>query len=143
LQVHYYRAAAVADHLRALLAGGTVDVIHATLIRMLPYVWNIHHPPVVVDLIDSLSLNLADRRTQVRGPKRLGYELEYGRVQAYEQAVVRHFPALVLSSPADKEALGGGDQITVIPNGVDIERFPFHGPAGRDPATLVFTGNMG
>jgi sugar transferase (PEP-CTERM/EpsH1 system associated) len=143
LQVHYYRAAAVADHLRALLAGGAYDVIHATLIRMLPYVWNIHRPPVVVDLIDSLSLNLADRRTQVRGPKRLGYELEYGRVQAYERAVVRHFPALVLSSPADKEALGGGDQITVIPNGVDIERFPFHGPAGRDPATLVFTGNMG
>jgi sugar transferase (PEP-CTERM/EpsH1 system associated) len=143
LQVHYYRAAAVADQLRALLAGGTYDVIHATLIRMLPYVWNLRRPPVVVDLIDSLSLNLADRRTQVRGPKRLGYELEYGRVQAYERAVVRHFPALVLSSPADKEALGGGDHITVIPNGVDIDRFPFQGPEGRDPATLVFTGNMG
>lgn len=143
LQVQYYRAAAVAEQLRALLAGGTYDVIHATLIRMLPYVWNLPRPPVVVDLIDSLSLNLADRRTQVRGPKRLGYELEYGRVRAYERAVVRHFPALVLSSPADKEALGGGDHITVIPNGVDIERFPFHGPQGRAPATLVFTGNMG
>jgi glycosyltransferase involved in cell wall biosynthesis len=110
---------------------------------MLPYVWNIRHPPVVVDLIDSLGLNLADRRTQVGGPKRLGYELEYRRVLAYERAVVAHFPALVLSSPADKEALGNGDHITVIPNGVDIERFPFHGPEGRDSATLVFTGNMG
>jgi sugar transferase (PEP-CTERM/EpsH1 system associated) len=143
LQVHYYRAAAAAAQLQALLADGAFDVIHATLIRMLPYVWNIRRPPVVVDLIDSLSLNLADRRLQVGGPKRLGYELEYRRVQSYERAVATHFPALVLSSPADKEALGGGDHITVIPNGVDIERFPFQGPAGRDPATLVFTGNMG
>ncbi len=143
LQVHYYRAAAAADQLRALLAGGSYDVVHATLIRMLPYVWNIRRPPVVVDLIDSLGLNLADRRTQVSGPKRLAYEVEYRRVLAYERAVAAHFPALVLSSPADKEALGGGDHITVIPNGVDIERFPFHGPDGREPATLVFTGNMG
>src|SRR5205823_3044256 len=33
--------------------------------------------------------------------------------------------------------------ISVIPNGVDLERFPFHEQQGRDSATLVFTGNMG
>jgi len=143
LQVQYYRSAAVHAKLAALLAQEPFDVLHATLIRVLPYVWKLRRPPVVVDLIDSLTLNLADRRDQVRGPKRLGYELEYRRVRRYEQAVVRHFPALVVTTEADRQDLGGGEQITVIPNGVDLDRFAFRGPDGRDPATLIFTGNMG
>jgi glycosyltransferase involved in cell wall biosynthesis len=69
--------------------------------------------------------------------------LEYRRVRQYEQAVVRHFPALVVTTEADRQDLGGGAHITVIPNGVDLERFPFRNGAGRDPATLIFTGNMG
>lgn len=142
LQVRYYQAPAFTRQLAALLAGDRFDVIHATLIRMLPYVWGIATPPVAVDLIDSLSLNLADRRNQVRGVKRVAYELEYRRVCAYERAVVRHFPALVVSSPADQQELGGTG-IAVIPNGVDVDRFAFGGAAGRDPATLIFTGNMG
>src|SRR5438552_16129573 len=80
MQVHYYRAAQFRRQLHTLLAGEPFDVVHATLIRMLPYVWNLQDPPVVVDLIDSLSLNLADRRDQVRGPKRLAYHLEYRHV---------------------------------------------------------------
>ncbi len=164
MQVSYYRAAQFKRQLRTALTGERFDVVHTTLIRMLPYVWTLKDPPVVVDLIDSLSLNLADRRAQVRGPKRLGYEIEYRRVRDYERAVVAHFPALIVSSAADHEILSGKgsgirDQgsvsksrslipdprspITVIPNGVDLERFPFHEQMGRDSDTLVFTGNMG
>ncbi len=172
MQVSYYRAAQFKQQLRTALTGERYDVVHTTLIRMLPYVWTLKDPPVVVDLIDSLSLNLADRRAQVRGPKRLGYEIEYRRVREYERAVVAHFPALIVSSAADREILVGsrvrdegvGTQwseaksrapllphpspysllpITVIPNGVDLERFPFHEQMGRDSDTLVFTGNMG
>jgi sugar transferase (PEP-CTERM/EpsH1 system associated) len=142
MQVRYYRTRTFRRRLAALLAEERFDVIHATLIRMLPYVWQVADVPVVVDLIDSLSLNLEARRLQVGGLKRLAYEVEYRRVRKYERSVVGHFPALVVSSPADQQVLGG-DNITVIPNGVDLERFPFRGPAGRDAATLVFTGNMG
>ncbi len=31
----------------------------------------------------------------------------------------------------------------MLPNGVDETRFPFCDPAGREPQTLVFVGNMG
>jgi sugar transferase (PEP-CTERM/EpsH1 system associated) len=143
LQVHYYRSAAARQRLAAVLAAGHFDVIHATLIRVLPYVWGVPHPPVVADLIDSLTLNLAGRRRQVRGPMRLGYELEYRRVRQYEQAVVRRFPALVVTAEADRQDLGGGAHISVIPNAVDLDHFVFHGAEGRAPATLIFTGNMG
>ena len=148
LQVRYYSSGTFRRQLRATLEAEQFDVVHATLIRMLPYVWDLRSPPVVVDLIDSLSLNLAARFRGARGLKRLAYRLEYRRVRAYERDVVRHFPELVISSPADRHALaslGGvsGDHITVIPNGVDVDSFPFQGEGGRETETLVFTGNMG
>jgi sugar transferase (PEP-CTERM/EpsH1 system associated) len=148
LQVRYYASNAFKRQLRATLEVEHFDVVHATLIRMLPYVWDLQGPPVVVDLIDSLSLNLSARFREARGLKRLAYGLEYKRVRAYERAVVRHFPELVVSSPADRQVLtsqGGmkSDNIKVIPNGVDVDRFPFQGQEGREPETLVFTGNMG
>src|SRR6476469_3648166 len=121
LQVRYYQTAAIRRRLAEVLAQGRFDAVHATLIRMLPYVWRLPQPPVVVDLIDSLTLNLEARRSQTRGVKRLAFEEEYRRVRAYERAVVRHFPAHGVSSPADREALGGA-RILVITNGVDVDR---------------------
>jgi glycosyltransferase involved in cell wall biosynthesis len=143
LQVLYYHEPKFQEKLGEVLANTDFDVVHATLIRMLPYVWGRSHIPVAVDLIDSLGLNLAARRKQVGGIKRMGYEVEYRRVRRYEAAVVRHFPALAVSSEADKRALGGRANVRVIPNGVDLEQFTFQGAEGREPATLVFTGNMG
>lgn len=142
-QVRYYNTPALQPQLDGLLASERFDVVHVSLIRMLPYVWGLRNQPVVVDLIDSLALNLDARREQVAGPLRIAYNLEYRRVRAYEQAVVGRFSALVVSSPADAERLGDGGHVTVIPNGVDLERFSFRGAEGRDEATLVFTGNLG
>ncbi|HYO48300.1 MAG TPA: glycosyltransferase [Chloroflexia bacterium] len=143
LQVLYYHEPKFQERLEEILTSQDFDVVHATLIRMLPYVWSRSGPPVAVDLIDSLGLNLAARRKQVGGIKRMGYELEYRRVRRYESAVVRRFPALVVSSEADRRALGGRSNVKVRPNGVDLEQFAFQGAEGREPATLVFTGNMG
>src|SRR5207248_4828616 len=144
--VSYYRSSAFRRLLEKTLTEQDFDAVHVALIRMLPYVWNsslaARHPSLTVDLIDSLTLNLEDRRHNISGPGRLAFEVEYRRVRAYERAVVQHFPALAVSSPADKEALGGGDNITIIPNGVDLDRFPFRPADGRDEGTLVFTGNM-
>ncbi len=142
LQVCYYQTAAVQQQLAQTLAGGTVDVVHATLIRMLPYVWALDQPPVLVDLIDSLSLNLASRSRQMHGLRRVAYALEYRRVQAYERAAVRHFPTLVVQSRADQQRLDSS-HVSLLPSGVDAERFPFCDPAGRETQTLVFVGNMG
>lgn len=142
LQVSYFRSGEFRRTLDSLLTNGAFDVVHATLIRILPYVWHTQDTPVAVDLIDSLTLNLQDRRSKVRWPLRLGYEMEYARVKSYEREVVRHFPGLVVSSPADRQVLGS-DKVAVIPNGVDLDRFPYYSQEGRDPATVIFTGNMG
>jgi glycosyltransferase involved in cell wall biosynthesis len=135
---------------------------------MAPYIWPRSEPPAVLDLIDSLTLNLESRRKQASGLMRLAYELEYRRMGSYERAAVNRFPALLVTSQADADALGEGirgwgsgisnnspdhtnpqpptpgpSKIHVLPMGVDLDRFPFRGIGGREPATLIFTGNMG
>lgn len=146
LQVRYYHSGAFASRLAALLSHERFDALHVTLLRMLPYVEGakglLGDTPVVVDLIDSLTLNLESRRTQVTGVKRWAYELEYRRVRTYERDVVSQRKNLIVSSPADQQ-LFGGDQVAVIPNGVDVDAFRFQGQEGRSRETLIFTGNMG
>ncbi|WNG48582.1 glycosyltransferase [Archangium minus] len=142
LQVEYHRSSRFERTLSTVLARGRFDALHVSLIRMLPYVWNlVGKQVIVVDLIDSMSLNLLSRRNEARGPMRLAYDLEYRRVRDYERAVVQRFPSLVISSPIDQQLLGG-PHIQVNPNGVDLEKFQFRGLEGRNPATLIFTGNM-
>ncbi|MFY0523476.1 glycosyltransferase [Archangium gephyra] len=142
LQVEYHRSSRFERTLSTVLANGKFDAIHVSLIRMLPYVWNlVGQRVIVVDLIDSMSLNLLSRRNEARGAMRLAYGLEYRRVRDYERAVVQRFPSLVISSPIDRRLLGS-PHILVNPNGVDVEKFQFRGAEGREPATLIFTGNM-
>ncbi|MBN1207377.1 MAG: glycosyltransferase [Myxococcaceae bacterium] len=142
LQVQYHRSSRFKRTLAAVLAEGKFDAIHTSLIRMLPYVWELaREQAVVVDLIDSMSLNLLSRRNEARGLMRLAYGLEYRRARRYERAVIQHFPSLVISSPIDRQFLGSS-RIHVNPNGVDLEKFQFRGPEDREPATLIFTGNM-
>ena len=142
LQVQFYKSANFRARLKELLSSDSFDVVHAVLVRMVPYVWDICDPPVVVDLIDSQTLNLADRRTQTRGITRLAYDLEYRRMRSYERGVSRHFPALVVTSEADRRELAA-PHVTVLPNGVDVARFAFSGTQGREERSLIFTGNMG
>jgi polysaccharide biosynthesis protein PslH len=142
LQVSYYRTARFRQMLDSVLAADKYDAIHVSLIRMAPHVWDLvaGRVPVVLDLVDCISLNLMSRRDERRGPARALYGLEYRRVRDYERAVASHFPRLVISSPVDRAVLG--DRAHVIPNGVDLDAFPFQGPDDRRRQTLIFTGNM-
>lgn len=143
LQVAWYRHPAFQRRVGEVLREGRFDAVHVSLLRMLPCVRGLPGlPPVVVDLVDSLALNLAERRRRARGVWRWVYGLEGERVARYEREVARRFPRLVVSSPEDARWLGGAG-VEVLPNGVDVEAFPFQGPQGRAPGHLLFTGNMG
>jgi polysaccharide biosynthesis protein PslH len=143
LQVRYFASSRYRTLLLELLGEEKYDLVHVALIRMLPYVWHLSEVPVVVDLIDSLALNLSARAEGAPVPWRLLYRLEWGRVRRYERAAASRFPALFVSSETDHAAIGGRGRVRVVPNGVDVERFAFRPQEGRAPQTLVFTGNMG
>jgi sugar transferase (PEP-CTERM/EpsH1 system associated) len=129
-----------------LIAEGDFDVVHvehlraAALVRRLP-----RRTPRVFDAVDSISLLL--RRTlrsshSVR--QRLTAAVELARTRRFEAAMLREFDKTLVTSPEDQRVLSAltpGSDITVVPNGVDLDYFrPL--PGSHDPATLVFSGKM-
>jgi glycosyltransferase involved in cell wall biosynthesis len=64
-------------------------------------------------------------------------------MRRFEPRVMRNFDRVLVSSPADRDALerGGKNGVAVIPNGVDAAYFAFH-EAPRENDTIVFLGKM-
>jgi glycosyltransferase involved in cell wall biosynthesis len=59
----------------------------------------------------------------------------------YEQALTKLYDRLVVASPADLTAIGEYNNLSVVPNGVDVKANPyFAGP--RERQSIVFSGTM-
>jgi glycosyltransferase involved in cell wall biosynthesis len=68
--------------------------------------------------------------------------LEAGRLLRYERRLCASVEGASVVSSVDRDAIGATARLGVVPNGVDLGRLPFE-RGGRDPATVVLTGNMG
>jgi len=117
------------------------DVLHVTLARMAPYMparapFHRH-----LDLVDSLALNMRTRAAAHRGPARAAFAAESRLMLAYEARVAASADSCSVVSEADREMPGLGGA-AVIPNGVDLDAFPFAAAQEREPV-LVFFGNLG
>jgi sugar transferase (PEP-CTERM/EpsH1 system associated) len=141
LQVLYFLSPQLRAAVEGALAREHYDVLQAMTIRVAPAVFGAGNVPVVVDFMDSYAANIATRRELVGPVARRLYDLEFARVARYERDVARRAAGSIVIAELDREAIGG-PRLSVIPNGVDTTALNFH--AGeRDPATLIFTGNMG
>jgi polysaccharide biosynthesis protein PslH len=140
-QVSLYRHHGMRRALRDVVAGGGFDLVHAQLARMAPHVEDLQAPRFV-DLVDALSLSTRRRSLQHRGPLRWLTSLEAGRLLRYEQRLCASVEGVSVVSSVDRDAIGATARLGVVPNGVDLGQLPFE-RKGRDPATVVLTGNMG
>ncbi len=140
-QVSLYRHPRMGKALREAIAGGGFDLVHAQLARMAPHVEDL---PLArfVDLVDALSLSTRRRSLQHRGPLRWLTGLEAERLLRHERRICATMEGASVVSRVDREAIGDSARLGVVPNGVDLGELSFD-RAGRDPATVVFTGNMG
>jgi sugar transferase (PEP-CTERM/EpsH1 system associated) len=140
-QVSLYAQPQMWRTLREVVAGEGFDLVHAQLARMAPYV---ETSPAArfVDLVDALSLSTRRRSAQHRGPARWLTALEAGRLLRYERRLCASVEGASVASKVDRDAIGETTRLSVVPNGVDLSSLPFES-AGRDPATIVLTGNMG
>lgn len=118
------------------------DIAHVQLARMAPYLSELRSLPRVVDLVDALSLNMQRRARHDRGPWRWVARLEARRLGRYERAICDSVDQALVGSPVDRDALGAPPKLAVVTSGVDLAEFPYQ-QAGREPGTMIFSGNMG
>lgn len=161
LQTALYETPAMRRAIGGILANRRHDVVHVQLARMARHCEG-STAPVVVDLIDALSLNMERRASRDSGPARFVAALEAKRLRRYEQWLCRTFAHATVVSEVDRAAIGDFANLTINPNGVVTERLPPNGvvterlpangvdgePASatrlpRVPECIAFTGNLG
>jgi polysaccharide biosynthesis protein PslH len=76
--------------------------------------------------------------------RRLAYKLEAAKMVRYERREVRRFHSIIAVSDHDRKQMleMGASEITVVPTGVDTQKYQVVPPATADPPRIVFTGSM-
>lgn len=155
LQLHYWYAPQMQRKINDILAHEQFELIHAHLFRMGQYVAAVEGPAKVLDLCDSLALNLS-RRAELESnpwlakikldctPKRFLVKLEEKRVRRYEVDIMKSFDSGTVVARFDRDYLLKQDNrldLSIVPMGVDLEYFQPNAAVASAPV-LLFTGTM-
>ena len=155
LQLHYWYAPQMQRRINELLAQERFELIHAQLFRMGQYVTEVQGPAKVLDLCDSLALNLS-RRAELESnpwlakikldctPKRFLVKLEEKRVRRYEVDIMKAFDCGTVVARFDRDYLLAQDDtlnLSIVPMGVDLGYFQPN-PITESAPMLLFTGTM-
>jgi sugar transferase (PEP-CTERM/EpsH1 system associated) len=138
-QVLYYKSRPFKMALEDLLAGGEFDLLHVHMLRIAEYGLS-YKIPKILEMIDSMDLNIQRRVSQESFPLSWLLGLELRRLRRYEAPAVRRYGRGVVVSALDRRHVGE-DNVVDIPLGVDLQRFR---PVLRltKRKTIVFTGSM-
>ncbi|HEV2731171.1 MAG TPA: glycosyltransferase family 4 protein [Terriglobales bacterium] len=77
--------------------------------------------------------------------RKLSYSLEAARMSRYERRTLGRFHHIIAVSEHDRQQLlemDPGCEITVVPTGVDTQKFQVAPPSSATPPRIVFTGSM-
>lgn len=126
LQVHYWYSPQMQRKINQLLHEEDFELVHAQLFRMGQYVVNADGMLKVLDLCDSLALNLSRRADLDCTPKRFLVRLEEKRVRRYEVDIMKSFDSGTVVANFDRDYLLNQDEnlkLSVVPMGVDLKYF--------------------
>lgn len=142
LQVHYWFSPQMQRKINKLIAEEHYELIHAQLFRMGQYVTDVKGTTKVLDLCDSLALNLSRRAELDCTPKRFLVKLEEKRVRRYEVQIMKAFHSGTVVANFDRDYLLNQDDslnLSVVPMGVDLKYFR---PQQYDRTEVVEIDNM-
>jgi glycosyltransferase involved in cell wall biosynthesis len=83
--------------------------------------------------------------TEQSALRKLSYRIEAGKMAAYETRTLQRFQHVIAVSDHDRKemlALAPGCSITVVPTGVDTEKYQPSPSTSGNPPLIVFTGSM-
>ncbi len=145
LQVLYFKSTQMRKALSEVLSKHQFDAIHVQHLRMSPYLANHSDLPRILDLPDAFSLYWQRRSKAQSNPfLKLFERLEYGRVLEYEQVIDQYDLSLVCSAEDEKylKEKHSTNNVSLLPNGVDLDTFAFDDHDYTHNHTILFTGNM-
>ncbi len=138
-QVLYYRAHAFLRKLQELMSHTGFDVVHTVPLRGAPYTMDLPGVLKVLDMIDSLSLNMQRRAAVEGGLRRMIFSQEARRLRRFEQETCAQYARVIVVSDIDRRHLGSAN-VSVIPLGVELP--PEANRASNASPTVIFTGNL-
>jgi polysaccharide biosynthesis protein PslH len=141
MQVLYYQSREFRRTLDTLLKCNTYELIHVFLLRMAPYVSSLTGCPKILELIDSMELNMERRAHLERGIKKWIFSEEAKRLSAYERWMTGSYDYSVVVSELDRRTINGA-RMEVVPNGVNTDEFYPAGAQNKAEDVVIFTGNM-
>jgi glycosyltransferase involved in cell wall biosynthesis len=83
--------------------------------------------------------------TEANLAKRLAYRVEASKMSRYERRALRKFHHVIAVSEHDRQQMLAMDPncaITVVPTGVDTQKYGLVPPSSANPPRIVFTGSM-
>jgi polysaccharide biosynthesis protein PslH len=83
--------------------------------------------------------------TESNPAKRIAYTIEAGKMKNYERQELKRFGHVIAVSQNDKDlmlAMEPSCSITVVPTGVDTQKYAVAPPAKAHPPKIVFLGSM-
>jgi polysaccharide biosynthesis protein PslH len=144
LQLAYWSSPEMHLRVRRWLRRSDCDVAHAQFFRMAQYVPRSLRAAKVVDLGDSMGMNLRRRAELEQPPRSWLVRIEAERAGRYEAAVLDDFDAGLVIAEPDRAAIlarRNGFTLDIVPNGVDLVHFA-PDQAHPEPRTILFTGTM-
>lgn len=143
LQVLYYRSGQFKRTLDEILRKHQIDVIHTIYLRMSQYSKDLGDDYTkVLDLVDSMQLNLERRLKFENTFLKFGVREELRRIKGSETQIGKYFDHMILVANKDREYLAD-EHVSVIPVCIALDEF-FPPPHREQKAPLiVFSGNMG
>lgn len=139
LQVLYYESAEFGRRLERLLSSNSYDIVHSVMIRGARHTMHLNGVPKVLDMIDSMSLNMQRRAEAESVYRAWGFRAEAQRLRLFEQEACQAFDRVLVVSSLDQRHIGSPN-VSVVPLGVEVTTLGRRGGGGRP--TIAFSGNL-
>lgn len=141
VSVGLYRNPAMARALADAVRSHEFDLGVLQLIRMAPYPPDDRSLPVVLDLLDSAGLSMAERAALAPPGLRPLLAVEARRLEAFERDAIDRADLSLFISQRDRAHVGMHPKTRVNPNGIDPPNLSDEG-GPRGGSTVTFTGTM-
>ena len=119
------------------------DHIFVQLLRMAEYAIRVPNIPKSLDYMDTFSKGIERRMIEAKGLKKVIFNIEFKRLQKYEEKIFGFFNHTFIISKQDQKSFSfeKATEINILPNGVDDEFFTPNKSSVKK-YDIVFTGNM-